>query len=146
MSSLELENRQIIHEDIIPRIKLLEDEQKVILTQIGVLANQMKALELSNNDVKQTVVGFGQTHSMLLTKAMESIVTINTAQTQLTREVQTTKEKVVGEIQQTQSKADSEVAVARLSMKEKIFIAVIATPTIFTHIPTAYTFIKDMFE
>ena len=142
MSSLELENRQVIHEEIIPRIERLEEGQKEITIQMGALTNQMKAMELSNNDIKQTVTGFGQTHSMLLKSAMDSLVQINSQNAQIVREVQTTKDKVVGEIQQS----ESEVKIAKLGTKEKVIVAALATPGIFTFIPKASDFIINIFK
>lgn len=146
MSSLELENRQTIHEDILPRIKLLEDEQKAINIEMKAFANQMKAMELSNNDIKQTVVGYGQTHSMLLTKAMESMVSINSQNAQIVREVQTTKDKVDGQTKQIEKQSESEFKLANLGAKEKVILAVLTIPGLFSYIPKAYTFIINLFK
>lgn len=146
MSSLELENRQTIHEDILPRIKLLEDEQKAINIEMKAFANQMKAMELSNNDIKQTVVGYGQTHSMLLTKAMESMVSINSQNAQIVREVQTTKDKVDGQTKQIEKQNDGDVKVAKWGMFEKVLVAALAIPGLFSFVPKAYAFIINLFK
>ena len=147
MSSVELENKQVIHENILPRLKLLEDEQKAIGIKIEALTNQMKAMELSNNDIKQTVVGYGQTHSMLIKSAMDSLVQINAQNAQIVREVQTTKDRVVGEIQQTQEKSEGEVKIAKLGMKEKVIVAVLAAAgACLPYIPKAYTFIIELLK
>lgn len=145
MSSVELENREIIHDNILPRLELLEQEQKAIKLEMGVLANQMKAVELSNNDIKQTVVGYGQTHSMLLKSAMDSMVQINNQNAQIVREVQTTKDKVMGGIQKSRDQSDGSLKLARLGMKEKVILAVIATPGLLG-LPKAFTFIIDLFK
>lgn len=153
MSSVEMENKKTINENIIPRIEILEREQQAITAQMGILANQMKAIELSNNDVKQTVVGYGQTHSMLLKSAMDSMVQINAQNAQIvrevqttTKEVQTTKAKVDGQIQQTKLQNEGEVTVAKLGAREKTLVAVLAIPGFFSFVPKAYTFIIDLFK
>lgn len=145
MSSVELENRAIIHEDILPRLQMLEDEQKTIMIRMEALTNQMKAMELSNNDIKQTVVGYGQTHSMLLKSAMDSMVQINNQNAQIVREVQTTKDKVLGGIQESRDQSDGDLKIARLGMKEKVILAVLATPGLLG-LPKAFTYIIDLLK
>ena len=139
MPSVEHENKAIIHEEILPRIAKLEEGQEdfrqfkaEMTNELEKMNNQMRAMELSNNDIKQTVVGYGQTHSMLLTKAMESIVAINSQSGQIVREVQTTKDKIDGNVQ-----------VAKLGMKEKVIVGLLATPGLIAGLKSVWGFIID---
>lgn len=138
--SVEHENKIVIHEEILPRIQKLEEGQEdfrqfkaEVTNEMERMYNQMRAMELSNNDIKQTVVGYGQTHSMLLTKAMESIVSINSTNGQIVREVQTTKDKIDGNVQ-----------VAKLGMKEKVIVGLLATPGILAGVEKAWGFIINL--
>ena len=132
------------YEEILSRIQKLEDGQESLeqfkaemihdmaklFKELEGTNGQMRALEIANNDIKQTVVGYGQTHSMLLTKAMESIVAINSQSGQIVREVQTTKDKIDGNVQ-----------VAKLGMKEKVIVGLLATPGLIAGLKSAWSFI-----
>ena len=135
----------IIKEHIIPRMESIERSQEelrqtytAMQNQMDAVTNQMKAMELSNNDIKNTVVGYGQTHSMLIKTAMDSLVQINASNTQIVREVQTTKDKIEGNVQ-----------VAKLGTKEKVIVSLvglISAPSVLLGLGKAGGFIIDMFS
>ena len=127
------EPHAIIHEKILPRMDLIEKKQEqlhqsyiAMENRMDTITNQMKAMELSNNDLKQTVVGYGQSHSMLLTKSMESQIETVKSLSSVFQEVKSAKEQT----SQVKEKIEAEKVVAKLSVWEKIFVAVIGSPGI----------------
>ena len=123
----------IIHEHIIPRMETIERNQEelrqsyiAMQNQMDTVTNQMKAMELSNNEIKQTVVAYGQTHSMLLTKSMESQIETVKSLSSVFHEVQSAKE----ETSQVKEKIEAEKVVAKLNIGEKIFVAAVGSPGI----------------
>ena len=139
------EEPHAIIEKIIPRMEEIEKNQEILRqsylsleNRMDAVTNQMKAMELSNNDIKNTVVGYGQTHSMLIKTAMDSLVQINASNTQIVREVQTTKDKIEGNVQ-----------VARLGTKEKVLVSVvglISAPSMIAGLGKAGSFVIDFLK
>ena len=144
MPSIEQDNRTLIHDDILPRLQKLEEGQTEIVKDMERIFkemektnNQMRAMELSNNEIKQTVVGYGQTHSLLLTKSMESQVETIRNISSVFQEVQRTKEQT----SQVKEKIDGNVQVAKLGMKEKVIVGLLATPGLIAGLKSAWSFI-----
>ena len=120
------EPHAIIHEHILPRMETIEKNQEELRqsyismeNRMDTITNQMKAMELSNNDLKQTVVGYGQSHSMLLTKSMESQLETVKSLSSVFAEVKSAKEQT----SQVKEKIEAEKVVAKLGMKEKVYVA-----------------------
>lgn len=138
MPSSEKDSHAIIHEHIIPRVEKIEKTQEELQQALGGLQNQMdmmvtqvksmeisnQEMKLSNNDLKQTVVGYGQAHSMLLAKSMESQVEVIKNISTVFSEVKSAKEQT----NQVKEKIETEKLVAKLSNREKIFVAMASSP------------------
>ena len=107
--------------------------------------NQMRAMELSNNEIKQTVVGYGQTHSLLLTKSMESQVETIRSISSVFQEVKSAKEQT----SQVKEKIEGNIQVARLGTKEKVIVAIVGlltAPSALAGLGKAGSFIINFFK
>ena len=152
MPSIEQDNRTLIHDDILPRLQKLEEGQTEIVKDMERIFkemektnNQMRAMELSNNDIKQTVVGYGQTHSLLLTKSMESQVETIRSISSVFQEVKSAKEQT----SQVKEKIEGNIQVARLGTKEKVIVAIVGlltAPSALAGLGKAGSFIINFFK
>ena len=152
MPSIEQDNRTLIHDDILPRLQKLEEGQTEIVKDMERIFkemektnNQMRAMELSNNEIKQTVVGYGQTHSLLLTKSMESQVETIRSISSVFQEVKSAKEQT----SQVKEKIEGNIQVARLGTKEKVIVAIVGlltAPSALAGLGKAGSFIINFFK
>jgi hypothetical protein len=104
------EHEKLIKDDIIPRIGALEQgqislkqQQETDRLQLKAFENQLQSFKLSQEELKQTVVRYGDKQEKQSEKLLEHVLVMN----------------------QTQQKSTEKVTMKKLNTKEKVLLSVL---------------------
>lgn len=126
------EHDELIHKDIFPRLKHVEQQQHEYNQQLLELKQNLANVTLSTTDLKNTVIGQGNDQKVLLNRLLDHVLVVDKD-----------AKDIKGKVTLAKTKADKEIAIKRLSTKEAILVALFSGGAVAA-LPSLFDFIQNL--